>query len=704
MQTDERQLAGSPLGQYHLDELLNHAANGPFFMAHHTTTHATCLVQVLDIPENIPSAQLSAWLASFADRVAPLTALQHPFILPVIDAGHAQGVPFLVFPAISTRTLQARLTQSGPLDVMTAGRYVDQIAGAMQYAHEHAILHGALTTDCIFLQHNGQLVIADFGVQHLLAEDGPIPLRTYPAHLIASAAPEQVRGLPAQEASDVYALGAVLYQILTGYPVYSGRSATDLAHQTLQAPIPSLLRWRSDLTDDLDALLAQALAKDPEQRFRRPGVFANAYHQIVAPLNASRIPFADAPAAPKRTPSRPRPVPEPNTGQFATSAMSDVGMAPPPPLLGQLGIPYPPPRQRPDLGRIAAAILLIALILVSGGYIIQNHIAGGAKATGSVHFFDQNQHHLTALHINATGLAQPSSGNHYQAWLIDDQNEQITSLGELHRQGQQYVLDFAETGKQAAANLLETGNVVEITQESKQTMTPTTKSVLNGTFSPQAFVHIQHLLVSFPTTPDKGGLLTGMVDQINLLHTTAGRLPTPTVVQPSDTTQCLAISMLDILEGAQGNHAQALPPTCAAAGITATGDGYGVLSQQQAQTSANQAGTSSGGYLVGAEDHATLAATQPDASSALRTQAHLVAATIDDMVNVAQRLDSDLAQLAGNPTTTTHLSEIVALTNQLYGGSPTLAVAATSTPETAKGGALRAYAEGLAMADLPLSA
>lgn len=706
LQTDVHLLTGTTLGPYLLGDLLDYTANGPFFMAHHTSTNAPCLVQVLALPASGTSEQRTAWLAGFAERVAPLAALQHPYILPVVDAGQARGMPYLVFPAISTRTLQSRLTQSGPLDVMTAGRYLDQIAGAMEYAHEHAILHGALSSDSIFLQNNGQLAVADFGVQQLRTLDQPAHQNTFIEHNAGIVAPEQLRGSPLQEASDVYALGAVVFQLLTGYPVFNAPSASELAQLTLHASVPSIQHWRGDLPSDLDALLAQALAKDPEQRFRRPGVFANAYHQIVAPLNAARIPFADAtvtpPGAPKHSATRKRPELAYSVDQVPTAGRADIGMAPPPPLLGQLGIPYPPPRRRPDVGRMLAAFLLIALILVSGGFLVQNHFAA-PKASGSVHFFDQNHMHLAALHITIAGLDQPAHENHFQAWLIDDQNEQITDLGTLRSQGQHYVLDYAETGQQPAANLLNTGNVVEITQEQRPTLAPTTKPVLTGMFPRAAFVHIEHLLVSFPVTPAKIGLLTGMVDQTSLLHSTALRLQTAATAKQSVAAQCLAISMLDILEGSHGSHAQALPSSCAANGVTQTGDGYGLLGKEPLSY-VNQTGTDPGGYLVGAEDHATLAATQPDATSVLRTQAHLVAKTIDDMVTVAQRLDSALVPLAANATAPTNGDAILALANQLYGGSPTLADTVATIPGTAKGGALLAYAEGLTLADLPLSA
>ena len=107
-------------------------------------------------------------------------------------------------------------------------------------------------------------------------------------------APEQILGQVVDTYTDVYALGAVLYRMLTGHRVFRDKTREEMIQLHLQASIPSLTLWRSDLPKALDNVIARAMAKEPAQRYLHPGEVANAYHQVVAPHDMQRVPFSVA--------------------------------------------------------------------------------------------------------------------------------------------------------------------------------------------------------------------------------------------------------------------------------------------------------------------------------------------------------------------------------------------------------------------------
>ena len=181
--------------------------------------------------------------------------------------------------------------KNGALDTFTVGRYLDQIATALEYAHEHAVLHGSLSMDSIFIRLDGSLVVADTGVRSLLELNTQDMPENQLLEWSEGYAPEQLLGKPTSPATDVYALGGIIYQLLTGSAVFGGNTIEELVQQHLYASVPPLTLQRSDLPSGLSSILARALAKDPAQRFHQPGAFANAYHNALGATNRTRLPF-----------------------------------------------------------------------------------------------------------------------------------------------------------------------------------------------------------------------------------------------------------------------------------------------------------------------------------------------------------------------------------------------------------------------------
>jgi serine/threonine protein kinase len=715
-------LVGTTLGNYRLEQLIEQNNAELVFLAR-TDGTTTYLLRILAVPTGLASRERDAYLERFLYRVSQIAALQHPYILPVLDYGVEHGMPYLVSPQIPMRSLRARLAKSGPLDMHTAGRYLDQVAATLEYAHQHNVLHGNLTIDNIYIRLDGQLVVADFGLMELIELNEQDAQRNLLAGRGEVCAPEQLLGKTASSYTDVYALGAVLYHLLTGSPVFTAKTPEELAQQHLYTPVPPLSQWRSDLPAGLYSIVARALAKDPAQRFHQPGALANAYQRIVAPNNHSRVPFVVAPSSADpvqrsrasvvslpdvqvteidggsngsvlagRNSVSQQPVmqtPFPPTLPFYARPPSLVEFdAPRPALMRRLG--------RRNTRRMVQYSLLILLVLAASsiaGIILLTQRGGSAAASvnGQVTFFDASNAapgRSNALDIVIHGLSAPPAGYEYDAWFINEQSEQVIALGTLKLNQQTFSLNYVgSSSTQGGANLLGAGDKLEITLEQKAVSLPEGKVELSGAFPAQAFAHIQHLLYSFPATPGKIGVLVGSLLQTRQLNIQANVLQNFAYDHNTSAIQCEAQSMLDIIEGAKGADYRPLSPACQLQDVTVKGDGFGLLG--------------SGAYLSDAAEHATLAISQPDATTSMHQHAGLMEIALSNVKGWVTTIQQDALRLRADPTNLSKVPEMVALADAAYHGVDANGDGVIS-PVPGEAGVLTAYEQGQMMAGLTL--
>lgn len=693
---------GATVGEYRLEHLLGQSILGPLFNAQHMRTQAAALVRVLDVPPAQTASAAATYEATIERQAGHIATLRHPYILPLIGYGLIQGLPYLVWPYPAMRPLTTRLAQSGPLDVVTVGRYLDQIAGALEYAHEHATIHRNLSSDCIYLQLDGQLVIADFGVRRLFellattSQAAPVP-RFYGS--FEACAPEQLLGAQAETYTDVYALGGVIYRLLTGQPPFVGDSFEELAQRHLRATPPPLSQVRFGLPPALDEVLAAALAKEPAQRFQHPGEFANAYHQLIDSPGTRRVPFAapNEPIGASRSTMEHRPA-SPTARGGLSSTLSGAGEG----VDGRPNTTTGAPRRGPSVvtrGRVLAAALLL-FVLVGGGLAlaVSRQQAAAALPGGAIAFLDSSSvptGTTDALQMTVRNLGVPPEGEHYQAWFINQQSEQILSLGPLvPHANQTYALNYATAPVNGRAqNLLALGSAFEITLERAVVEAPAGKVAVSGKFPPDAFVHIKHVLLSFPTTPGTIGLLVGVLQQTNDANSEAKALQQAMADAQPTAVQCHAQSILDILEGAHGQHYQPLSAECIALGVTRQGDGFGLLDSSVAAGSGQS--PSPTGYIADAADHASLAGSTPDATAAIRQHGASAQAILADVKSSLTAADAAALQLLAAPTNTVAAATLVGDCAQAYG--------AVGHGNSAATGAVGAYLQGQLMATLTLT-
>lgn len=220
-------------------------------------------------------------------EVRVLRKLSHEHILPILDYGEWEGYAYLVMPYIKHGNLRDQLV-NGPLTPEVAGTILSQVAGALQSAHEHGILHRDIKASNILLdgiQHDA-VYLADFGLAKAPGEGSDI---TQTGCLIGTPeymAPELVTA-PESTSSDIYALGILLYQMLTGRLPFSGTTPIAICWKHVQEtpPLPSSLNPK--IAPELEAVILRAIDKDPSRRFPNPRSMAEEYKQALQQVQQS---------------------------------------------------------------------------------------------------------------------------------------------------------------------------------------------------------------------------------------------------------------------------------------------------------------------------------------------------------------------------------------------------------------------------------
>ncbi len=244
-------LIGKVLGSCTLQEVIGQGGMGAVYLAQQSRPRRQVAVKVLLPSASLTTHQRAAFLERFRRETDAAASLEHPNILPVHEYGERDGLAYLVVPYISGGTLRDLMEAQGQLALPQAMNYLDQVAGALDFAHGRGVIHRDIKPANILMTPEGRLMLTDFGLVKIIAAGQMPQLRLTGAGAPVGTpdymSPEQVVGNRVDGRSDLYSLGVILYQMLAGVTPFQGETPMQIAAQQWQSPPPSPRLLRPDL-------------------------------------------------------------------------------------------------------------------------------------------------------------------------------------------------------------------------------------------------------------------------------------------------------------------------------------------------------------------------------------------------------------------------------------------------------------------------
>jgi serine/threonine protein kinase len=252
------------IGRYEIKSELGRGGMATVFRAYDPRFKRDVAIKVL------PSQFLHdpTFRARFEREAQVIAAIEHPNIVPVYDYGEENEQPYLVMRFMHGGSLADLLQQKGKLSFTEASRIINQLAPALDEMHSQGIIHRDLKPGNILFDHYGNAFLSDFGIARLtqatttLTGDAIVGTPSYMS-------PEQARGEEIDGRSDIYALGAILFEMLTGKTPYQATTPMGIAMKHITEPVPRILEFRSDLPQQTEEVITRAMAKSRQERFQR---------------------------------------------------------------------------------------------------------------------------------------------------------------------------------------------------------------------------------------------------------------------------------------------------------------------------------------------------------------------------------------------------------------------------------------------------
>jgi serine/threonine-protein kinase len=293
------------VGDYRLEELIGRGGMGVVYRATQVSLGRTVAIKLIAEA----AADDPAFRARFKREARLAAGIDHPNVIPVYQADEADGRLYIAMRYVEGTDLGALIASRGPLPAEEAAAIVEQVAAALDAAHARELVHRDVKPGNVLVDRTGHVYLTDFGITKQVASRTGLTLEGGLLGTLDYAAPEQLRGDAVDARTDVYALGCLLFELLTGEVPYRRASEGEKVLAHLAAPPPRPTEARPDLPVGFDTVVARAMAKEPDARFASAGELARAAHAALAGerLTVPVAPVAVA-AAPVDESRRGRPV------------------------------------------------------------------------------------------------------------------------------------------------------------------------------------------------------------------------------------------------------------------------------------------------------------------------------------------------------------------------------------------------------------
>ncbi|WP_071459401.1 Stk1 family PASTA domain-containing Ser/Thr kinase [Bacillus massilinigeriensis] len=249
-------------GRYRILDMVGGGGMANVYLAHDMILDRDVAVKML----RLDFANDEEFIRRFRREAQSATSLVHPNIVSIYDVGEEDGLYYIVMEYVDGQTLKQYIQQHAPVPVAKAIDIMKQLASAIAHAHQNHIIHRDIKPHNILVDNEGNVKITDFGIAMALSATSITQTNSVlgSVHYLS---PEQARGGMANKKSDIYSIGIVMFELLTGRLPFSGESAVSIALKHLQSETPSLRRWTPSIPQSVENIVLKATAKDPFHRY-----------------------------------------------------------------------------------------------------------------------------------------------------------------------------------------------------------------------------------------------------------------------------------------------------------------------------------------------------------------------------------------------------------------------------------------------------